>query len=256
MGQTTQSAERVLRQLQDQLANLVVNLSEPELALPAYPSEWTIAQVLSHLGSASEIFTRFIHAGLAGVAGPDPSEFQAIWDAWDAKTPGEQARDSLAVGEAFLSLLAGIDDERKAAWRLEMFGAERDLGDVLGMRISENALHTWDVAVAMDPTATIGPIAVERIIDSLGMLVQYTAVAPATPIEVSVRTTAPSREFTLRASDRVELIAGAATARATLTLPAEAFIRLAYGRLDADHSPPVDAAGITVDELRAIFPGP
>jgi hypothetical protein len=44
-------------------------------------------------------------------------------------------------------------------------------------------------------------------------------------------------------------------ADAMVHLPAEAFIRLLYGRLDPDHSPLVETEGITLDELRAIFPG-
>ena len=39
--------------------------------------------------------------------------------------------------------------------------------------------------------------------------------------------------------------------------PAEAFLRLVYGRLDPDHTPAVDldAADVTLDELRRTFPG-
>jgi hypothetical protein len=41
-----------------------------------------------------------------------------------------------------------------------------------------------------------------------------------------------------------------------LTLPGEAFVRLIYGRLDADHTPaPIDAEGVDLDDLRAAFPG-
>ena len=40
-----------------------------------------------------------------------------------------------------------------------------------------------------------------------------------------------------------------------LSLPAEAFIRLIYGRLDPAHTPRVEAAGVDLDELRLIFPG-
>jgi hypothetical protein len=39
-------------------------------------------------------------------------------------------------------------------------------------------------------------------------------------------------------------------------MPAEAFLRLAYGRLDPDHTPPaVSADADTLTKLRAIFPG-
>jgi hypothetical protein len=33
-------------------------------------------------------------------------------------------------------------------------------------------------------------------------------------------------------------------------------VRLFYGRLDDAHTPDLDATGITLEELRAIFPGP
>ena len=43
----------------------------------------------------------------------------------------------------------------------------------------------------------------------------------------------------------------------TLHLPAEAFVRLVYGRLDADHTPHrVQADGLDLDDLRKVFPGP
>ena len=38
-------------------------------------------------------------------------------------------------------------------------------------------------------------------------------------------------------------------------MPAEAFVRLVYGRLDEAHTPPVESAGVELDELRPIFPG-
>ena len=40
-----------------------------------------------------------------------------------------------------------------------------------------------------------------------------------------------------------------------LRLPAEALIRLVYGRLDEAHTPPAETAGVELDELRQIFRG-
>jgi hypothetical protein len=45
-------------------------------------------------------------------------------------------------------------------------------------------------------------------------------------------------------------------ADATLLLPAEAFIRLVYGRLDEMHAGGIRAAGVSLDVLRPVFPGP
>jgi len=40
-----------------------------------------------------------------------------------------------------------------------------------------------------------------------------------------------------------------------LELPAEAFVRLVYGRLDPDHTPRVDG-DFDLESLRHVFPGP
>ena len=40
-----------------------------------------------------------------------------------------------------------------------------------------------------------------------------------------------------------------------LRLPAEAFVRLLYGRMDEAHTPPVQSIGVEPDELRPLFPG-
>src|SRR5437773_1716633 len=69
---------------------------------------------------------------------------------------------------------------------------------------------------------------------------------------------APQRDFLLAVHDTVELDAFAdQTVTGTLDLPAEALLRLVYGRLDPAHTPPVAlAAGVvTLDDLRPVFPG-
>ena len=45
-----------LRHSHDRLRASVEPLSPDQLTQRSYPSEWTIAQVLSHLGSQAEIF--------------------------------------------------------------------------------------------------------------------------------------------------------------------------------------------------------
>ena len=43
--------------------------------------------------------------------------------------------------------------------------------------------------------------------------------------------------------------------RPRLELPAEALVRLVYGRIDPGHTPPMVAQGIEFDQPRRIFPG-
>jgi hypothetical protein len=70
-------------------------------------------------------------------------------------------------------------------------------------------------------------------------------------------TTDPIRFFRLSVADSVTLSPSTSDhATARLQLPSEALVRLVYGRLDPDHTPPsVDAEGVDLDAVRAVFPG-
>lgn len=61
----------------DRLAAVVNALSSDTLRRPAYPSEWTIAQVLSHLGSGAVLARARVDAALSGRA-VEPTESQRV----------------------------------------------------------------------------------------------------------------------------------------------------------------------------------
>ena len=58
----------------------------------------------------------------------------------------------------------------------------------------------------------------------------------------------------LSLADRVSLTDGEG-GEAELRLPAEALVRLVYGRLDPDHTPALSVTGVDLDDLRRTFPG-
>ena len=74
---------------------------------------------------------------------------------------------------------------------------------------------------------------------------------------IAVTTEGPDRRFLLAIGpDGPSLTdAGEGDIKATLRLPAEAFVRLLFGRLDPDHTPPVQTEGVDLDLLRQTFPG-
>jgi uncharacterized protein (TIGR03083 family) len=248
-----------LRNSHDSLQAGVGPLDAAQLEQTSYASEWSIAQVLSHLGSQAEIFGLFLDAGLTGQDPPGMDAFGPIWDVWNAKSPQDQASDALRADEATLERFESMDAAEQARLHLKAFGMDVGTTTLAQMRLGEHALHTWDVLVALDPAATVTPDAVALLIDSLGQLVGRTAKADGKPRKVRVTTTDPERHFILETGDSVSLVAADETAPelglSELTLPAEAFIRLIYGRLDPDHTPPVENAGVELDELRPIFPG-
>ena len=245
-----------LRHSHDRLEAIVEPLDLAQLEQPAYPSKWSIAQVLSHLGSQAEIFGMFLAAGLSGEQPPGREAFGPIWDAWNAKSPQAQATDALTADEATLELFESLDADQRARLHMHLFGTDLDVTGIARLRVGEHAVHTWDVAVALDPAATVAPDAVALLIDTLGQLVARAAKPDGVERRLRVTTTDPERTFILQTGESVTLTpADGEEGLPELRLPAEALIRLAYGRLDPAHTPPVQTSGVDLDDLRAMFPG-
>lgn len=243
-----------IRRSHDRMAALVGGLSDDQVTRRSYAEEWSLAQVASHLGSQAEIFDLFLTAGLSGQDAPGGDVFTAIWDRWNALPPGRQVTGSVAANEAFVSRLEGLSAADRKSFALSMFGTDLDLAGLEALRLGEHVLHTWDIAVALDPAATLAPDAVELLIDTL----PDTAARAGRPVPagepVTVATTDPERAYTITLNPKVTLTPEPADAPA-LRLPAEAFLRLVAGRMDPAHTPAGVEESDLLTQLRAAFPG-
>jgi uncharacterized protein (TIGR03083 family) len=249
-----------LRHSHDRLRSNVEPLGADQLAERSYCSEWSIAQVVSHLGSQSEIFGLWLDAGLSGQDPPGHDTFPPIWERWDAKSPQAQAADGLRTDADIVQRFESLDTDQLARLHLQLFGMDLDAAGLVRMRLSEHAVHTWDVAVALDPEAKLAPDAVALLVDALGMVAGRGGKPDGKQRTVRVLTSDPGRQFTLETGDAVTVTpsggeAPAEPGQSELRLPAEAFIRLCYGRLDPAHTPAVESIGVDLDELRQVFPG-
>ena len=248
-----------LRNSHDRLAAAVGPLTGEQLAGQSYADEWTIAQVASHLGASAEIWDLYLRAGLAGTDGPGIEQFRPIWERWNAKPGPQQAQDAVAADLALLDQAGRLSPAERESWQADMFGRHSDLPGMLRMRLSEHALHTWDIVVALEPAATVAGDAVGLIVDTLPMLAHWAGRGSPEPATVHVVTTEPGRQFRLELTADAAVLTpadGPGDAAATLRLPADALIRLVYGRLDPGHTPSsVAAARVDLDTLRRSFPG-
>lgn len=232
-------------------------LDSAGLATSAYPAEWSIADVLSHLGSGAVIFERRCDDALSGTDTP-PDFARSVWDSWNAKTPEAKAADALAADEALLRRLGSASEAERARFELAMGPRSFDFAGFVRLRVNEHVLHTWDVEVALDPSATLDADAVELVLEGLGLVARWGGKPTGTTARIGVRTEAPRRDFTLGLeTDSVTLTPGPpedSSAEPDLAIPAEAFIRLVYGRLDPGHTPETHGSA-DLDELRRVFPG-
>jgi uncharacterized protein (TIGR03083 family) len=255
---STDDVLSVLNDAHDRLAAAFDELGEDGVTRQSYDDEWSVAQVASHLGSGAEIFQHMLAAGVTGDPAPGSEINQPIWDAWNAKSPADQVRDSLAADTALLDAVAALGEEERAGWQLEVFGMQQDLTAFLRLRLNEAALHTWDVTVAVDPSSTVPDDAAGLVADNIGLVIGWAGKPSDEQTSVEVRTTSPERAYHLDLGPSGVSLSPSLddTSAASLSLPTEAFVRLVYGRLDPDHTPSsTTVSGVDLDLLRKVFPG-
>ncbi|MEV5712777.1 maleylpyruvate isomerase family mycothiol-dependent enzyme [Amycolatopsis mediterranei] len=256
MTQLVDRTITALRSEHDTLADLVRGFTDDQLTLPSGASEWTVAQALSHLGSGAEIGRGPI-ARAAGetVAAEDN---QTIWARWDGSSPRAQAEGFLEHNGRWLETVEAFTPEQRSSLTVDLgFLPEPvPLLTALGMRLNEVANHSWDVRVAFDKNAGVAAGSAEVLVDllagPLGFLLGFLAKPAelANPVSVAV----PGAGLVI--DDAVTVVDHLESPSATFNGPAEAFVRLVSGRLKAPYDKDVTVdGGVTLDELRRVFPG-
>jgi uncharacterized protein (TIGR03083 family) len=248
------------RRTYERLAELVAPLSDEQLTHQSGASDWAVSQVLSHLGSGAEIHLDTLKLAQAGHERPT-AQNDGIWARWNAMSPREQAEGFLQHGKALVDWVAQLDETQRRDIRvvLPFLPEPAGLDLYLGLRLNEDALHGWDIAVAYDDKAEIASDTAEVLLELLrGPLsfmlgfVGKTDALGGKQAHLAVRT--PEAAVGLTFADRAALTDVPADADGELHLGLGAFVRLLAGRLrelpDDAVTGPLSAA-----ELRKVFPG-
>ena len=180
-----------LRSSVQRLRDLAAPISEEELTTGAYPTEWTVAQVLSHLGSGAVIMQRRLDDALAGQDTPDDFA-PGVWDTWNAKGPVAQRDDALAADAALLTRIEAVPPDDRNTFTFAMGPMTLGFTQFVGMRLNEHAFHTWDIEVVADPAATIPAPVAALVVDNLELSLILDAAAREGPTGPSHRGSSPS----------------------------------------------------------------
>jgi uncharacterized protein (TIGR03083 family) len=250
-----------LRSTHDDLAALVPGLSDEQLTGPSGASEWTVAQVLSHMGSGAEIGLATLTRALDGGPAAEPGFNESVWDRWNAMSPREQATSFLDHDARVVSAFEALTAEQRETLQVDLgfLPQPLPLASFAGMRLNESGQHSWDVRVAFDPSAGIAAdaaaVMAEHLAGGLSFLAGFIGKADVltTPVVVDIE----GSGYGLVVADTVALVSAPADPTATFTGPLEAAIRLIGGRLRPDFTPDgVKVTGaVTLDDLRRVFPG-
>ena len=251
----------VLRATHDDLAALVPGLTDEQLVAPSGASEWTVAQVLSHLGSGAEIGLATLETALSAGPAAEPGFNQTVWDRWNSMSPREQATNFLDHDARLVAAFEDLTAEQRTTAQVDLgfLPAPLSLASFAGMRVNESVQHSWDVRVAFDPSAAIpadaAAVLAEHLAGGLGFMVGFIgkADALAEPAVVDIE----GSGYGLVITDTIAVATGPADPTATFTGPLEAAIRLIGGRLRPATTPErVEVTGaVTLDDLRRVFPG-
>jgi uncharacterized protein (TIGR03083 family) len=250
-----------LRSEHDTLASTVSTLTAEQLTGPSGASDWTVADVLSHLGSGAEITLAGFRASLGEAEAPAADFNQSVWDRWNALSPQDQATGWLGSDTALVTAFEAVPEDRHDDIKVKIGFLPEPLPLALfaAMRLNEVVQHGWDVRVGVDPAATLAEpsalLLAEHLSGGLGFLLgfigKHDAVREHAVVEIS------KTPYRIVLDDRVRLTTEALPATATFHGPIESVVRLIAGRLTPEHTTAgVDVTGnVTLDELRAVFPG-
>src|ERR1700733_2067750 len=110
---------RAIRASHERLDNIVRRLDAEDLVRPSYCDDWSIAQVLSHLGSGAEMMLTMVDSAIGESPPMTNDEREGIWAQWNAKEPQQQAADYQVADERLVNRWESLEPDQ-----LERFQAE------------------------------------------------------------------------------------------------------------------------------------
>jgi uncharacterized protein (TIGR03083 family) len=250
-----------LRAEHDLTTTTVSELTEQQLTGPSGAAEWTVAAVLSHLGSGAVITLAGLQSALGARQPPEAGFNESVWDSWNAMSPAEQRAGFLERDAELVAAFEGLDQRQRDSLQLRVGFLPDPLpvASFAGLRLHESAQHSWDVRVPAEPAAGLLPgsasVIAEQFAGDLAFMLGF--IGKADRISGPVQLEIVGSEYGLLIADSVALVSPVDHPTASFTGPLEAAIRLIAGRLGPTRTPNglTVTGNTTLEELRTVFPG-
>ena len=241
-------------------------LSPAQWQGPTYCTDWSVQKTVSHLGSGAEIHLLTVQDNVDGAAPVDQPVRERIWGHFDSLAPEPLYADFRDRNEAYLRYLEGLPGEKRGK-TVKFFMGDQPVAGYATYRLFELSLHSWDLRVALDPTARLLPTSVAPLWTILEPNLSRRANADAKTALAGavygVEVYGPVNQrfaIAVRNGAVEKLDAPPSVPAASLRLPAEAFERLFTGRLPLEQAAADGDAIVTGDRaaalrLNTLFPG-
>ena len=228
---------------------------------------WAVRDVAAHLTQGAERAVVVVRHALDGTPAPELSPVDRAARARELRAlsgPALAARFPRDV-DAVFTLLEGAS-EQALDTTVTVPAGPHTLLQFATQRLSEAALHHWDVRAPTDPRATLRPEAAALFVDYLmGRMARMAHVEAPAQRDLTYRFDLEGPgggavTLTIRNGAATATRGAPAEAECTVTMPVEGWIRLVWGRLDLARA--LDAGTVRVAgdreralELPGIFPG-
>lgn len=245
-----------LRSEHDVLVAFVSALSEDQLAAASGADDWTVSQVISHLGSGAEIGRPPI--AIAAGETVQPEDNQTIWARWDAAAPRDQAERFVESNTRWIETVEALTPEQRTSLKVDLGFLPQPvpLETALGLRLNEVANHSWDARVALDPAAEVSPESAAVLVDLLAGPMSFLLGWVAKPAELAGPVSLAIPGGGLLIGETVAIRPEPESPTATFLGSPGAFVRLLSGRLKPPYDQNVMLDGdVTLDGLRRVFAG-
>lgn len=229
----------------DRLLTYLENLPEEDWKTPSACEGWTVRQVVNHLGTGVAFFKPMIASVIEGKEIPpfSPEARQATADKFEAYSNQEIIKELGTENQAMAGYFAKATAEQLNTL-IPLFGGQMPLVFLSGLRLTEAAIHSWDIYSAENPDATLDAASAKLLLPNIfRMMPRFMRQTEIAELNAKYRFNLSDSHFSPVV---VEFVAGEATPRITtgaeaegaaagalvVNMTEEQFLRLVWGRLD------------------------
>lgn len=207
---------------------------------------WTVKQVLAHLTAGAEMFEGVARGSISGATWMEERTRRIA--AANALSPEALRRRYAETDASLVSIYKSLSAEQLQEKRQHPALGEIPVGQFLHMRISEAAIHAWDLQAAADPSATLecparGPVTEQMA----GVLPMWFDAGTIAGLQRTYRFMVDGSPRTLTIAGGKAAWTGDASPDATLTLSGGDFLLLITGRLSSERLIDSGRAQVTGD---------
>ena len=214
--------------------NIVQSVAEADFARESQGCPgWKVQDIIAHITTGAQMFEGIARGTLSGANWMEERQRRLAENA--ALSPNELRSRYAEADASLVSTFKGLSPEQLQAKRQHPAFGEVPVAQFLGMRISETAVHGWDIQSAIDPNATLQAPATGAVAGPIvNIFPTWFVPDEIAGLSRTYRFQTGDSEHMLTIADGKAAWVSSGSPDATLTLDMGDFVLLMTGRLSSE----------------------